>query len=166
MSVVVVSEAGPADAAAIGAFMLAAWEAAGPDAPGYRGATDALMAQISTEAAVRARIAPPQRRIFVARCDGDVIAFAATRRVEDDLVELAGIIVAPDMAGRGVGSRLLAAAIAAARCDGHRRIIVRTEIDNRIALGFYEARSFTRTRRLDEPVEETEVPVWELAKDL
>jgi ribosomal protein S18 acetylase RimI-like enzyme len=165
VSGVTVREAGPEDAAVIGAFMLAAWDRAGSGAPGYSGATDEVMAAITTEEAVRARIAPPERRMFVA-CDGDVVGFAATRRLKGDGVELAGIIVAPDLAGRGIGSMLLSAAVAAAGADGCRRMIVRTEIDNEPALAFYERHGFTRTRRLEETVEDAGLEVWELAKDL
>lgn len=164
MSEVVVGEAAPSDAAAIGAFMVAAWRAAGPGAPGYSGATDDVMAEITTEAAIAARIAPPERRMFVARSDGRVVGFAAIRHMNETDVELAGIIVAPDVTGRGIGSRLLAAVLPAARAAGYRRMLVRTETDNETAVAFYERHGFTRTRQTEQSVEGTEIAVWELAK--
>jgi ribosomal-protein-alanine N-acetyltransferase len=166
VSDVVVGEAGSVDAAAIGAFMLAAWRMAGPDALGYSGATEDVMAEITTEAAVAARIAPPERRMFVARHDGAVVGFAATRHLRDDEVELAGIIVAPDMAGRGIGSELFDAALATAREGGYRKMVVRTETDNDPAVAFYEKHGFVKKQEIIQEVEGTKIAVWELTRDL
>lgn len=166
MSEVVVGEAAPLDAAAIGAFMLAAWRAAGPGAPGYSGATEEVMEDITSEEAIAARIAPPERRMFFARSGRAVVGFAANRHVNEDDVELAGIIVDPDMAGRGIGSELLSASVAAAREGGYRRMLVHTETTNVPALAFYEKHGFTRVREITETVERSEIRVWELARDL
>ncbi len=161
-----VAEADQADAAAIGAFMLAAWKAAGPGAPGYSGATDTVMAEVTQEEAVRERIAPPERRMFAARIGGTIVGFAATRQIDGSDVELAGIIVAPHLVGQSIGRRLLGAAVTAATADGRRRMIVHTETDNERALGFYAAHGFIRTQHLVETVAMTDVAVWELARDL
>lgn len=166
MSEVVVDEAGPIDASAIGAFMLAAWRSAGPGAAGYSGATEQAMEEITTEAAVAARIAPPGRRMFVARSGGAVVGFAATRHLNANEVELAGIIVAPDMGGRGIGGELLDVALAAAREGGYRTMLVRTETDNTAALAFYQKHGFTKTRHTAQVVEGAEIEVWELTRAL
>jgi ribosomal-protein-alanine N-acetyltransferase len=157
-----VAEASAADAAEIGAFIRSLWRAAGPDAPGLTGATDEVIAEISTPEALTARLEGSDHRIFLARRDGRVVGFAATRRLSTDEIELAGIMVHPDHQG-GVGTPLLEAAVRAARPDGYLRMRVATEVDNVGALGFYRARGFAPLRRATEDVVGSPVEVWELA---
>ncbi len=54
---------------------------------------------------------------------------------------LYGLYVDPDRQGRGVGSRLLAGAAAAARADGYDGLLVKAQAD---ALGFFQARRLER----------------------
>ena len=98
-----VREAEPADARAIGAFLHAIWDEAGPDAPGFAGATTELIDELAAPAAVRARLGGPMRRMVIAVRPADVVGFAATRRLTADEVELAGIVVRRAFAGRGIG---------------------------------------------------------------
>jgi ribosomal protein S18 acetylase RimI-like enzyme len=158
-----VREAGADDAERIGAFLHSVWEAAGPTAPGFSGATDEIVDEIARPEAVRARLGGPDRRIFVAVSGDDAIGFAATRREGEDL-ELAGIVVRAEWAGRGIGSRLVGAVLDLARREGVAHVTVRTEIDNARAIGFYESTGFTRGGRSTEQVGGTDIDVVELSR--
>jgi ribosomal protein S18 acetylase RimI-like enzyme len=164
-SPVAVSEAGPADAEAAGSFVRELWAAAGPDAPGLTGATDEVIAEISRPEEIRLRLGGPERRIFLARRDGRVVGFAATRRLDPTTSELAGIMVHPGHRG-GVGTPLLDAAIATVVAEGARRMVVHTEADNEGALAFYERRGFRRTGTGTDDVEGTGVAVVILERAL
>jgi ribosomal protein S18 acetylase RimI-like enzyme len=153
-----ITEAGPADAAAAGAFVRELWEAAGPDAPGLTGATDEVIAAISRPEEIRLRLGGPERRIFLARRDGRIVGFAATRRLDGATCELAGIMVHPGHRG-GVGTPLLDAATATVAAEGSRRMIVHTETDNEGALAFYEHHGFRRAGTGTDEVDGTGVPV-------
>jgi ribosomal protein S18 acetylase RimI-like enzyme len=161
-----VSEATNADVEFFAAFFREAWRQAGPDAPGFAGATDDVIAELTTPAAVRARIGGPERRMYLAWEGGRVVGFAATKRVDAATAELAGIIVLEAVAGRGVGSQLVAAAVGSARSEGYRVMIVRTEVTNERAKGFYERRGFAVTDTATELVEGSAVEVWELSMHL
>ena len=154
-----VTEATPADVGAFAEFFLTAWRQAGPDAPGFAGATEEVIAELTTPEAFRARVGGPERRMYLARVDGRVVGFAATRRIDETAIELAGIIVLRDQAGRGVGTALVAAAAAAAANEGHVTMTVSTETDNEAARAFYERCGFTATGTGVEPVEGTDVAV-------
>ncbi len=154
------------DAAALGRFMEEAWREAGPDSPGFAGATPELIAQIAAPGAVRAGIDAGGRRMFLACRGGDVIGFAATRPVDDASTELAGIVVKRDAARGGLGRRLVGLAVATAAADGFGRMIVRTERDNAGALAFYAACGFSVVGDAVERVEGVEILVTELALDV
>ena len=153
-----VTEATPADAEAAGSFVLDLWAAAGPDAPGLTGATDEVIAEISRPEEILLRLGGPERRMFLARRDGRVVGFAATRRLDGATCELAGIMVHPGHRG-GVGTPLLDAAIATVAAEGARRMVVHTEADNDGALAFYERNGFRRAGTGTDEVEGTGVPV-------
>ena len=163
---ITVTEATADDAGAFAAFFWEAWQQAGPTAPGFAGATDEVIRELTTRAAIVERLGGPDRRMFLAWSGGRVIGFAATTRIDDETVELAGIIVLQSMLGRGIGSSLVEATTPACRNEGYRRIIVRTEADNDRALGFYEGQGFTRSQETTEDVEGTSIAVWELERDL
>jgi len=163
---VVVREAVEADVGAFGVFFRDAWDQSGSEAPGFAGATDEVIAELTEPVAIRERIGGPDRRMFLA-WDGDrVIGFSANRRVDDTTVELAGIIVLLAAAGRGVGTALVDAAVAAAHSDQYRVMIVRTETTNDRARAFYEARGFVVSESTTEQVEGTSIDVWELTRHL
>jgi ribosomal protein S18 acetylase RimI-like enzyme len=58
------------------------------------------------------------------------------------------IILAPEARGRGLGRRLIDAAIDACRADGCRRITLHTDPDNHLAQALYERTGFARSNML------------------
>ncbi len=161
-----VVEATENDAEAITAFLWQAWEEAGPDAPGFAGATEETIRTSSTKESIVERVGGPRRRMFIAKEGEQVVGFSANRAVDDDLVELAGIVVLESMTGKRIGTHLCRIAIERARREDYRRMRVRTEVDNERALGFYESQGFQPIRTLTETVGDTEVVVTELVLDL
>ncbi len=161
-----VTEATDAEVDAFATFFWEAWRQAGPDAPGFVGASDQVIADLTTAEAFAERIGGPERRMFLAWEDERVVGFAATKRVDADTVELAGVIVIQAMSGRGAGTSLVEAAVGAASAEGYRSMIVRTETVNDRAKAFYEARNFAVKGSDFEYVEGATVEVWELTRDL
>ena len=157
-----VREAGEADVPAIGELFQRMWDEAGPDAPGFAGATEEVVAEIAQPDAIRLRIGGPDRRMFVAYQGHSAVGFAATRTIDSDLVELAGIVVLQSMLGRGIGTPLVNAAVTACRERGFKRMTVSTETDNARAIGFYEARGFKRVGQSTVTVEGAEIRVHNL----
>lgn len=162
----VVSEATDADIDAIAAFFWEGWRQAGPDAPGWAGASESVMEELTDPELLLARIGGPDRRMWLAWEDDRVVGFAATRRLDEEVVELAGIVVLQDQLGQGIGSPLLVAAVSAAERAGFARMVVRTEASNARAAGFYRARGFEDSAVVDEVVEGEKVQVLELTRDL
>ncbi len=157
-----VTEATADDAGAFAAFFWEAWQQAGPNAPGFAGATDEIIRELTTQAAIVERLGGPDRRMFLARSGSRVVGFSATTRIDDATVELAGIIVLQSLLGQGIGTALVAETVTGCRDEGYRRMIVRTESDNQRALDFYESHGFTRTEQGTEDVDGLAVAVWEL----
>ncbi|NIR38079.1 MAG: GNAT family N-acetyltransferase, partial [Actinobacteria bacterium] len=125
-----IAEATETDVTAFADFLRTAWREAGPEAPGFAGGTDAVIAQLTTPEAISARIGGPRRRMYLAWDGNSVVGFSATTHMDDATIELAGVIVLARAAGRGIGTRLVAAAVAAAATHGYGRMIVRTEVTN------------------------------------
>ncbi len=159
-----VREADSTDAAAIADFIRTAWIEAGADAPGFAGATDEIIDEVTRAESIRARLGTTGRRMFIAVSDAGVVGFAATRRIDDGLTELAGIVVRASESGRGIGKALVRAAADATRRDGADRILVRTERSNSRAIGFYEALGFEFDHYSTEHVDGTAVDVVELSR--
>lgn len=159
-------EATRADIDPFARFLRAAWEEAGPDAPGFAGATEEVITELTQPELIRQRIEGVGRRLFVAIESGRIIGFAATRRITTEDIELAGVVVLQSLTGKGIGTRLLHLAATAARISGYQRMRVLTETTNDAARAFYEANGFTLTGTATERVEETEVAVWELWRTL
>ncbi len=165
-SAVIVTEADSEDVAAIAAFFWEAWRGAGPDAPGWAGASEEVIGELTTVDAIQARVGGPDRRMFLAWSGSRVVAFAATRTEDDRTVELVGIVVLQDMLGRGVGTPLLESAVHSATQEGFERMLVKTEATNERALGFYRSRGFGPSRTLTEEVEGTSIELAELIRAL
>ncbi len=163
---VAVEEATEDDIAAIAQFLWNAWAEAGPEAPGWVGADESVLAQIAAPDALRARLGGPRRRMFLARLGDRVVGFSATRMVDDLTIELAGIVVLQSMVGRGVGTPLLEAAAASGKAHSFGRMIARTEASNERALEFYEGRGFARARSFTQEVEGASVELVELERAL
>lgn len=157
-----VTEATHEDVTAISAFFNEAWRQAGPDTPGFAGADDDVIAEISAPETIKERIGGPERRMFLARLDRTVVGFSASRRLTAETVELAGIVVLQSMVGQGIGRPLAEATIEAARSRGFRRMTVSTEVDNDRALGFYQTLGFTPTAVSETVVEGVPVEVQNL----
>ena len=162
-----ITEATTADIDTIAEFFWAAWRSTGPEAPGWAGASEEVMAEITDPNLIRSRIGGPDRRMFLAWVEDRVVGFAATRVLEAaDTVELAGIVVLEEMAGRGIGTPLVDAAAAAAARAGAGEMLVKTETTNERALGFYRSRGFVDRGTSVEHVEGTSVEVAELVRAL
>jgi len=155
-------EANNRDADAISAFLWALWNEAGSEAPGLSGATEEIIAAVADPEAIRSRLGGPERRIYIATQEDRVVGFAAIRAINETEIELAGIMVLPSLTGRGIGTPLVAAAVEQARGQGFTTMSVSTEVDNEAALGFYEARGFTRKSDAVVDVEGTSVTVASL----
>jgi ribosomal protein S18 acetylase RimI-like enzyme len=155
-------EANNQDAETISAFLWALWNEAGTDAPGLTGATEEIVAEIADPEAIRSRLGGPERRIYVATQGDRVVGFAATRAIDETAIDLAGIMVLPSLIGRRIGTPLVEAAAQEARAQGFATMTVNTEIDNEGAIGFYEARGFTRKSDSVVDVEGTSVTVASL----
>jgi ribosomal protein S18 acetylase RimI-like enzyme len=151
-----------ADGQAFAVFFRQAWLESGPAAPGFAGASDQAIEELTVPAAIRRRMGGPDQRLFLAWEQGSVVGFASSRRIDAVTVELAGIIVLRSAAGRGVGSALVDAAIGSARIDGYKTMNVRTETSNQLALEFYRKRGFTGGVSAVEMVEDTPIEVEEL----
>jgi hypothetical protein len=81
------------DAAEFARFFPRAWREAGPDAPGFSGATEEAILELTTPESFRERVVGPDRRMFLAWEEHEVVGFAATRRIDPKTVELSGIVV-------------------------------------------------------------------------
>jgi ribosomal-protein-alanine N-acetyltransferase len=161
-----VRELGPGDVEAFGDFIRRAWAEAGPGAPGWTGATDESVSRLASAEYVASLIGREDTRIFLVWDEGRVVGFSGNRRVDDETVELSGIVVLESATGRGVGSRLLESARDAALNDGYRRMLVRTEAFNERAIGFYEGKGFEEKGRSVADVEGVRVELVELELSL
>lgn len=79
--------------------------------------------------------------------DGAVTGFVAAT-VVGDLLEIAGIAVAPEKRGRGFGRALIRAAIEGARTRACGAVALQVSTANRAALALYAAEGFRRVRKL------------------
>lgn len=159
-------EAGEADTVAFATFLRAAWHEAGPDAPGFSGASDDAIAEITTPEAFAARTGGPEHHMYLAWLRSAVVGFASTHHIDEATVELAGIVVREWMAGQGVGTELLDAACEAATAAGYRNMLVRTETTNTRARNFYERRGFTSAGTAVDHVDGVPVDVVVLRRTL
>lgn len=110
-----------------------------------------------TAAVSPAGVPPPGRSFFaghtrpedvlVAEVDGVVVGYAAVGNViplpsHEHVLELRGLAVDPAAAGRGVGRRLVEAAVAEARERGSRKVSLRVLGPNEVARRLYAACGF------------------------
>jgi ribosomal protein S18 acetylase RimI-like enzyme len=161
-----IREANEEDLEAIAAFFWAAWKEAGIDSPGWAGASDETLRELTDPGNLRSQVGGPFRRMFLALEGEEVVGFASLHHVDDEMAELAGIVVRKAHQGRGVGTRLVEAVAEAARAVGYLRIRVRTAAESTRALRFYEDRGFRKTQSLREETEDATVEGWELERDL
>lgn len=147
-------------------FLLEAWKGYGPGAPGFAGATDEIVSDLTRPDSLRPRIETPGGFLLLAWQGDRVVAFASMRPLDSGTGELDGIIVLPSHVGAGLGSRLLRGVIDRARAAGLGRLVVRTEASNGAARAFYERHGFEVTGTSVIDVGETPVEVWNLARPL
>jgi ribosomal protein S18 acetylase RimI-like enzyme len=112
------------DAAALRAFIVAAWHA------------DSVVAHGE-------RLHPAGMPGFVATRHGTIVGHASYR-IDGDACELTAIAVEPR--SRGIGSQLLDAVVAEARAAGCASVWLTTTNDNLDALRFYQRRGFRLVR--------------------
>lgn len=161
-----VAEAAESDIDAIAAFFWEGWRQAGPDAPGWAGASEEVIRELTEPGALRSRLGGPDRRMFLA-WDGDrVVGFSATRELDDATIELAGIVVLQGRLGHGIGTELLEVAIASARQARSEWMVVRTETSNARAADFYRSHGFGEETTMTEVVDGREMDLIELSLDL
>jgi GNAT superfamily N-acetyltransferase len=143
----IIREAGPADFEAAGEVAVAAYRGIDPDL----GAYEARLRDV----AGRARVAT----VLVAELEGRVVGTAtyvgdaASPLAESDDPDDAGLrmlAVAPDVEGRGIGTRLVEEAIARARRDGRHRLVLLSRPSMRAAHAVYTRLGFRRAPELDE----------------
>lgn len=93
---------------------------------------------------------PASGRVFVARSDGDIVGMVAllftVSTVEGGRVAwLEDVVVAPELRGAGVGSKLVRHVLAFARQNGVKRINLLTDQVNTGAQRFYKQLGFQRS---------------------
>lgn len=157
-------EATERDIPAVADFFRTAWAMTGPGAPGWAGADEEVMEDLTRRETLRERIGGPVRRMFLATVDERVVAFAATRWTGRGPAELAGIVVLQEMVGQGIGTPLLRASLDRLAADGAVAVFVRTEADNERALGFSRANGFGDERTVHETVNGNDVVLTELRR--
>ena len=73
-----------------------------------------------------AEFAPPSGRLLLARFDGQVVGCAGLRRLSPEIGEIKRVYVRPAFRGKGLGTALIEAVIAAARLIGYRKLRLET----------------------------------------
>jgi len=161
-----VSELSPSDIPRLKSFVLEAWRLAGSAALGWTGATDENIEEIASESFLQGFIGNPNLRVFISKTGEDVVGFCAIRKIDDKLVELAGIIVRQDELGKGFGTDLFETARKEAVVSGFTTMLVKTESTNDRALSFYRGKGFTEEEEVVEEVSGTKVNLTVLKLNL
>lgn len=81
---------------------------------------------------------------LVAEVDGRVVGCAALARLSPTLAEIRSLAVAPDQAGKGIGSQIVRALIEVARQEGVTQVVALT-----LRQSFFERLGFERVNRWD-----------------
>ena len=157
-----IREAAVSDIESFKRFMKQAWDEAGPGAPGWTGASDEQVDQLTSNEFLSSLFSRADVRIFLACDGGKVVGFASNRKVDEETVELSGIVVLESVTGRGIGSQLLDSAVKAAADDGFSQIVVKTESFNERAIGFYVKKGFEVKGQIVSEVEGVNVMLVEL----
>ncbi|MDJ0628875.1 MAG: GNAT family N-acetyltransferase [Rhodobacter sp.] len=85
----------------------------------------------------------PDGAIFVGGLDGEVLACAMTHRIDDATCEIKRVFVADAARGQGLGRLLFEEAMALARADGYRRMVLDTMVVLTEAIALYKALGFS-----------------------
>ncbi len=159
-------EAGQEDVESLIEFLLKAWKEAGPGALGWTGATEETMRHIASHGFLSNLLKRDDTRVFIALNEGQVVGFSSNSRIDDELVELSGIVVLESMTGVGIGGRLLEHSIEAAKDDRYTKMIVKTESFNERAVNFYLRNGFRQEATMEEEVEGSKVELVKLVLPL
>ena len=76
-------------------------------------------------------IGNPNLKVFIGKTGEEVVGFCAIRKMDCQLLELAGIIVREDQTGKGIGNDLLEMAKKEAVESGFTTMLVKTESTNK-----------------------------------
>jgi ribosomal protein S18 acetylase RimI-like enzyme len=161
-----VRPARPNDVSKLSDLFLRAWREAGPGALGFAGATEEAIGEIASEEFLKKRLATPSMQTTVAEEGREIVGFASVRRMGEREAELSGIVVLESARGRGVGSRLLRKALDGARKRGFNSVVVKTEVANERAIGFYKKAGFTEAGKATERIGGTRAALRILVKRL
>ena len=89
-----------------------------------------------------AEVAPGRGAFLVVHLDGKPVGCGAVRLLDDETGELKRMYVAPELRGRGLGRRLVAALEAEALTLGARRLVLETGVRQTRALALYRNTGF------------------------
>jgi ribosomal protein S18 acetylase RimI-like enzyme len=160
------SRANLADVQKLITFFLQAWREAGSGALGFTGATEESIHQIASEEFLKERLSNPDVNMYIVEDQGKVLGFAGTRKIDENAIELSGIIVLESATGKGVGTRLVEKVISSARQAGFRKVVVKTEVLNKRAIGFYKKMGLAEVGKTTEVVEGMTIDVVVMEKGL
>ncbi len=139
---------------------------AGPSAWGWTGASEENVQALASGEHLAGLISGSKVRVLLAKEDGRVVGFAATREFDPETIELAGMIVDEYHTRRGVGTALAKRALELAANHGYKGAVVKTEVFNRRAIGFYESNGFVRAGTAAEDVDGKKVELVLLRRRL
>lgn len=159
-----IREATQGDIESLTSFFFRAWREAGPGALGWTGASEERIEHIGSHDFLSSLMDRDDVRIFLAWEGGFVVGFASSTRVDEDAVELSGIVVLGSRAGKGIGSELLESAIEAAKSDGFSTMFVKTESFNDRAIQFYRRKGFKQKDTMMEEIEGVNVELLVLER--
>jgi ribosomal protein S18 acetylase RimI-like enzyme len=157
---------GTQDLAATSSFIKEAWRQAGPGAPGWSGATQEDIAEISSLPFLSDLANNPDDDFLIAKDAENIVGMAVSKMMGEGTMELSGVIVLQSHTGQGFGSGLFMMAEGAAMRRGAVRITVKTEAVNTRALAFYRSRGFREVETAPEKVGKAEVRLTRLMKEL
>jgi ribosomal protein S18 acetylase RimI-like enzyme len=162
----IIREAKQEDVESLIEFLLKAWKEAGPGALGWTGATEETIRHIASHGFLSNLLERDDTRVFITLHEGQMVGFSSNRRIDDELVELSGIVILESMTGVGIGHRLIEHSIEAARDDGYTKMVVKTESFNERAVNFYLRNGFRQEATKEEEVEGSNVELVELVLPL
>lgn len=122
--------------------------------------------EIASEEFLNGLLANPIIQVTFAEDSERVVGFCSVRKTREREVELSGIIVLNSTRGKGIGTRLLRKVIESAKRRGSTLMLVKTEVVNERALGFYRKEGFVESGKTVEKIGRTKVALGVMAKKL
>ncbi|WP_179078785.1 GNAT family N-acetyltransferase [Vibrio ostreicida] len=86
-----------------------------------------------------------REKIWLVECEGQVLGSIAICQNTDSIAQLRWFILAPQLRGKGIGSKLLSTAISFAKQAGYSKVQLWTESNLGLALSIYEDLGFKLT---------------------